>query len=64
MGYGHRGGAEGQGEVVGADAEGEVGEEEGCYVGDAEIGADLEAGTFSFCRFYIYKWKGESWLLI
>lgn len=41
-GEGYRGRAEGQGEVVGEDDEGEVGEEATGHVGNAEVGAAVE----------------------
>ena len=43
-GEGDRGRAEGEGEAVGEDDEGEVGEEEAGYVGDAQVGATVETG--------------------
>ena len=46
-GEGYRGWAEGQGEVVGEDDEGQIGEEEAGYVGDAKVGAAVETGMHS-----------------
>lgn len=47
-GEGYGGWAEGQGQVVGEDDEGEVGEEEAGYVGDAEVGPAVETGKRSY----------------
>lgn len=37
---------------MGEDPEGEVGEEAAGYVGDAEVGAELEAGMFFVVSFF------------